>query len=316
MKNLPRREFLKLTASAGLAAAVLPQAAQAAAGANAFKRSGQPVLRLSLAAYSFRENFPIMRGKAQKAAAGRETDMFKFADYCADQGCDGAEVTSYFFGAESDDYLLKLKRHCFLRGIAISGTAIGNNFSLPTGPKLQEEIATTKKWIDRAALLGAPHVRVFAGNIPKEAAKDLTRAAADKIVIESLAECGEHAARKGVFLGLENHDSIGSAATLLPMVKAVNNPWVGVNLDSGNFRTPDPYKDFAECVPYSVKVQFKVELQPAGATAKQAADFKRFTKLLREGGYQGWVALEYEAKEDSAVAVPRYLRQMRELFAG
>jgi sugar phosphate isomerase/epimerase len=316
MKNLTRRRFLQLSASAGLAAAALPPSARAAADAGPFKRTGKPVLRLSLAAYSVRENFATMRGKAQKVGAGRETDMFKFVDYCAAQGCEGTELTSYFFAAESDDYLLKLKRHCFLRGIAISGTAIGNNFSLPKGPKLDAEIAETKKWIDRAALLGAPHIRVFAGNIPKEVAKDLTRAAADKIVIESLAECGDYAAKKGVFLGLENHDSIGSAATLLPMVKAVKNPWVGVNLDSGNFRTADPYKDFAECVPYSVNVQFKVELQPAGATAKQAADFARLTRLLREGGYQGWVALEYEAKEDSAVAVPRYLKQLRELFAG
>ncbi|MBI5767436.1 MAG: sugar phosphate isomerase/epimerase [Verrucomicrobia bacterium] len=315
MKNVTRRDFLKYSAAAGVSAAVLP-AGLAAADSGPFQRTGKPKLRLSLAAYSFRENFPTMRGKAQKAAAGRETDMFKFADYCREHGCEGTELTSYFFAAETDEYLLKLKRHCFVRGIPISGTAIGNNFSLPKGPKLDAEIAATKKWIDRAALLGAPHIRVFAGNIPRDVPKEFTRAVADKVVIESLQECGEYAAKKGVFLGLENHDSIGSAATLLPMVKAVNNPWVGVNLDSGNFRTADPYKDFAECVPYSVNVQFKVEIQPAGAKEKQMADFKRLTKALRDGGYQGWVALEYEAKEDSAVAVPRYLAQMRELFAG
>ena len=109
-----------------------------------------------------------MRGKPNaKVPPGKATDLFRFADYCAAQGCDGAELTSYFFAEESDDYLLKLRRHCFLRGIAISGTAIGNNFSHPKGPKRDEEIATTKKWIDRAALLGAPHIRVFAGNIPQ-----------------------------------------------------------------------------------------------------------------------------------------------------
>jgi sugar phosphate isomerase/epimerase len=95
----------------------------------------------------------------------------------------------------------------------------------------------------------------------------------------------------------------------------VRSPWIGINLDSGNFRTPDPYKDFAECVPYSVNVQFKTEVQPSTASAKQPADFKRFTQLLRDGGYQGWVALEYEGKEDPAVAVPRHLDEMRRLFA-
>src|SRR6185295_8164567 len=106
-----------------------------------FHRTGKPRLRLSLAAYSFRENFPIMRGKPNtKVPAGKATDMFKFIDYCAGHGCEGAELTTYFFAEETDDYMIKLRRHCFLRGIDVSGTAIGNNFSLPKGPKLDAEI--------------------------------------------------------------------------------------------------------------------------------------------------------------------------------
>lgn len=313
MKNVTRRNFIKLSTVAGLAAAITPLPAIAANNPGPFHRPGQPRLRLSLAAYSFRENFAMMRGKANtKMAAGRKTDMFKFIDYCAAHGCDGAELTSYFFDSESDQYMIDLKRHAYLRGIAISGTAIGNNFSLPKGEKLSEQIAYTKAWIDRAALMGAPHIRVFAGVQPK----DFPRADADKMVVACLEECCEYAGKKGVFLGLENHDSIGSAATLIPMVKAVKSPWVGINLDSGNFRTPDVYKDFAECVPYALNVQYKVEIHDGAGKKTKPADIKRFTKLLRDGGYQGWVALEYEAKEDSAVAVPRLLKEMKELFAG
>ncbi len=319
MNPVTRRDFLKLSAAASVAVAVAPAFTQAAAtgatavGTNPFNRTGKPRLLLSLAAYSFRENFPTMRGKPNaKVPAGRETDMFKFIDYCAAQGCDGAELTSYFFPEETDAYMIALRRHAFLRGVAVSGTAIGNNFSLPKGPKLTEEIATTKKWIDRAVLMGAQHIRVFAGNVPKDATK-FTRADADKQVITALEECCDYAGKRGIFLGLENHDSIGSAAALIPMVKAVNSPWIGINLDSGNFRTADPYKDFAECVPYALNVQFKVEIHAGGGN--QPADLKRFTKILRDGGYQGWIALEYEAKEDSAVAVPRYLKEMKALFA-
>ena len=39
-------------------------------------------------------------------------------------------------------------------------------------------------------------------------------------------------------------------------------------------------------------------------------DFPRLARILRDGGYQGWVALEYEAKEDSSVAVPRALAEI------
>jgi sugar phosphate isomerase/epimerase len=314
MNTVTRRDFIKLSAAAGLTAAAAPYAAfgaTAPAGENPFKRTGKPRLLLSLAAYSFRENFPLMRGKPNtKVPAGRQTDMFKFIDYCAGEGLDGAELTSYFFDQETDEYMIKLRRHAFLRGVGVSGTAIGNNFSLPKGERLQEEIAYTKKWIDRSLLMGAQHIRVFAGNAPK----DFTRADADKNVIACLEECSAYAGKRGIFLGLENHDSIGSAATLIPMVKAVNSPWLGINLDSGNFHTADPYKDFAECVPYALNVQYKVEID-AGAKQKKPADLKRFTQILKDRGYQGWVALEYEAKEDSAVAVPRYLAQMKADFA-
>ncbi len=310
MPTLNRRDFLKLSTAAGLTALAAPRSARAAAGRGPFGRTGQPVLRLSLAAYSFRENFPVMRGKPNpKVPPGRATDMFKFIDYCAAHGCEGTELTSYFFAEESDAYLIQLRRHAFLRGIAISGTAIGNNFSHPRGPKRDAEIAFTKKWIDRAAVLGAPHIRVFAG-VTKELARDV----ADKLVISALEECCDYAGQRGIFLGLENHDSIGSAATLLPMIKAVQSPWIGINLDSGNFRTADPYQDFAACAPYAVNVQFKTEVHDAATKGNKPADFKRFTQILRDAGYQGWIALEYEAKEDSAIAVPRYLGEMRQLF--
>jgi hypothetical protein len=62
-----------------------------------------------------------------------------------------------------------------------------------------------------------------------------------------------------------------------------------------------------------VNVQFKTEILIGGQ--RVAADFGRLTQLLRDGGYQGWVALEYEAKEDPATAVPRLLSEMKRLFA-
>ena len=316
MNTVSRRNFLKISSAASLAMAAAPLAGLAAhTSAGPFKRAGKPRLLLSLAAYSFRGQFPTMRGKPSgNVTPGKSMDMFKFMDFCAANGCDGAELTSYFFAEETDDYMIKLRRHAYLSGVAVSGTAIGNNFSMLKGPDLDRQIADTKKWVDRALLMGAQHIRVFAGNIAKDAPKDFTREKADKIVVEALRDCCNYAGKKGIFLGLENHDSIGSAATLIPMVKAVNSPWVGINLDSGNFKTADPYKDFAECVPYALNVQLKVEMRDAKGVPNQPADLKRLVKILRDGGYQGWVALEYEAKEDPLVAVPPLLKQLRGLM--
>ena len=305
MNTFSRRRFLQTSAS--LLAAPLARAIEP------LGRTGQARLLLSLAAYSFREFFTgeLQRGTGKAAPAGQAMDMFKFIDYCAEHGCDGAEVTSYFFPkALTTDYLVQLRRHAFVKGVAISGTAIGNNFSHPKGEKRDAEIALTKLWIDRAAVLGTSHVRVFAGQT-----KELSREEADKLVVAALEECSDYAGQKGIFLGIENHDAIGSAEHLLKLIKQVNSRWLGVNLDSGNFRTENPYDDFAQIAPYAVNVQMKTEIHRVGAKESEPADLARKVKILRDAHYQGYIALEFEAKGNPYEAVPPVLKRMRELFA-
>ena len=248
MNHFTRRHFLQTTAAALLAE-------PAAHAIQPLGRTSKARLQLSVAAYSFRDYFTgeLQRGGGKAVPAGQAMDMFKFIDFCAEHGCEGAELTSYFFPkALTSDYLVQIRRHAFVKGVAISGTAIGNNFSHPKGEKRDAEIAATKEWIDRAAVLGTSHIRVFAGQT-----KELTRDEADKLVVAALEECSDYAGQKGIFLGIENHDAIGSAEHLLKLIKQVNSRWLGVNLDSGNFRTPDPYADFAAIAPYAVNVQMK-----------------------------------------------------------
>jgi sugar phosphate isomerase/epimerase len=292
-----RRKFI-----AGATASV------AALAADPFGRKGPANLRLSLAAYSFRNHFAFMKGKPRKVAK-RPMDLFQFIDFCGDHGCAGTELTSYFFQPKvSREYLTALRRRAFLRGVEISGTAVGNNFSLPAGETRQAQIAYVKEWIDHAAVLGAPHIRVFAGR----EAKGVDREQADRWAIECLRECCDHAAKHGIFLGIENHDSIGDAKSLLNFVKAVDHPWFGVNLDSGNFRTDNPYEDFAASAPFAVNVQLKTELRVAGK--KAPADLPRLMAILKKARYQGYVAVEFEAAEDPYEAVPPLLKKLKPLL--
>ncbi|MBO34700.1 MAG: xylose isomerase [Verrucomicrobiales bacterium] len=295
MQSMTRRNFLGTSTLA-----------LAATGVTApFQRPGKPVLRPALAAYSFRNHFRFMRGNPRPVKT-KPMDMIKFIDFCADQDCAGAELTSYFFKPEiTRQYLVELRRHAFLRGLDICGSAVGNNFSLPKGPARDAQIAYVKEWIDHCAVLGAPHIRVFAGREPK----GVSREEADKWAIEALRECCDHAGRHGIFLGIENHDSIGDAKSLIRFVKAVDHKWFGVNLDTGNFRTANPYADMAAAAPFAVNVQLKVELKIDGQ--HKPADLGRVANILRKANYQGYVVLEYEAKEDPYTAVPPFLNKLR-----
>jgi sugar phosphate isomerase/epimerase len=100
---------------------------------------------------------------------------------------------------------------------------------------------------------------------------------------------------------------------MLALVTAVKHDWFGVNLDTGNFHTADPYADLAKLAPYAVVVQVKVEVQ-RGQAPKEAADLRRVVDILRAARFRGYVALEYEAAADPMQAVPRYLAQLEELM--
>ncbi len=267
------------------------------------ERRGGPQFKLSLAAYSFRD---LLNAKPAKMT------LPELIDLCADWRCDGVELTSYYFPAEpTNEFLLGLKRQAFLLGLEVSGTAVGNDFCVPKGPKRDEEIASVKAWADRAAVLGAPVIRIFSGN----ATQGQSVAEASKLAIEAIEECCDYSGKRGVFLALENHGGLtAEPAGMLELVKAVKSPWFGVNLDTGNFHGSDVYADLEQIAPYAVNVQVKVAVTPAGQS-KQPSDLPRLAKILRDSGYRGYVVLEYEEDEDPRKACPRYLEELRAALA-
>ena len=48
----------------------------------------------------------------------------------------------------------------------------------------------------------------------------------------------------------------------------------------------------------------------------QETDLPRVIKILKDAGYSGWVALEYEAAEEPLEAIPRWLDKLKPLVDG
>jgi sugar phosphate isomerase/epimerase len=284
----------------------------AAAGPWAWARSApaiEPIgrsrpshLKLSVAAYSYRD---YLTDKS------RNFDLFKFVDISADMALDAVEPTAYYFPADVDaSYLHRLQQYAFRLGLDISGTAIGNNFCLPPGPERDQQLALTRTWIDRAAELGAPVIRIFAGHVPRGG----DEAQAVAWAIEGIRASLPYAAEKGVTLALENHGGITSTPEqMLKIIQPIEAPNFGVNLDTGNFHTADPYADLERLAPYAVNVQVKTEIQRKGRSQEEA-DLARVIQILRDARYSGYVVLEYEAAEDPMTAIPRHIKTLRSLI--
>lgn len=292
-----RRAFLRSTVATGVALA----ATRAAPAIDPINRSGKPVVKLSLAAYSF-NRFMSLKGKTKPTMS-----MDDFVEFAAGIGLEAVEPTAYYFPETTRDYFTRFRGKCTRLGLDVSGTAIGNDFCKPDPAALKKEIESVKQWIENASLIGAKTIRIFAGSVAKGDSEENARARC----VEAIQEACDYAGKFGIYLALENHGGItATPAQILAIVKAVKHDWFGVNLDTGNFHGDDPYADLAQLAPYAVVVQYKTEITRKGQK-KEDADCKRVLDILRTVNYRGYVALEYEADDDPRTAVPKAIEQMR-----
>ena len=304
---LSRRHFLARSLAVAGTASLLPNVLAAAAEPPV--RNGKSYMKLSLAAYSFNKLLP--KNWTAESAKHAKMTLDGFVDYCASLDLAGTELTSYYFPKDvTPEFLTSLKERTFRLGLDISGTAIGNDFCVVDPEKRAQQLASCRQWIDHAAFLGAPVIRIFAGTVPKGDSEDAARERCVAGINESL----DYAAKKGVILALENHGGItATPAQLLAIVKGVkSSPWFGVNYDSGNFRSDDPYADLEQIAPYAVNAQIKVAVTVKGQ--KQASDLKRMVDILKQAHYRGYLVLEYE-EADPHGEIPGYLQKLRELIA-
>jgi sugar phosphate isomerase/epimerase len=301
--GISRRSLLAGGIAASLAAAGVGGVTRAGGAADPVKRNGRSHMKLSLAAYSFRD--------ALTAKPEPKMSLDDFVRLCADLDLDGTELTSYYFpNGFGEEYLLHLKQLTFRLGLDISGTAIANDFCLPPGPDRDKSLAHTRRWVDYAATMGAPVIRIFAGSVPSG---DTEEAAIERCA-QGINESLEYAATKGVCLALENHGGITSTPEqMLRIIERVNDSvWFGVNFDGGNFRSADPYADLAKIAPYAVNVQLKTDVYRNGK--REETDLERVLRILSEVGYRGYIVLEYEGKEDPATAVPSHISHLRNIL--
>jgi len=250
-------------------------------------------LRPGLVAYSYRYQLESKKMTYE--------DVIRLA---ADLGFEGLDTTVYWFPDTSHRYLANLRRTAYINGISLYSAAVRVHLCQPTAELRDAELATAKKWIDVAELLGSTHVRVFGGAIPNGA----TESQAIDWAVETLKRAADYSGEKGIIVGVEDDGGLtGTAEPTIEILRKTNSPWAGMNLDSGNF-PKNGYAQVEKCIPFAVSTHIKSTVKDADGR-KEAVNLDRLFGMFAKGGYRGFVSLEYEEK-DAETVVPGLARDV------
>jgi L-ribulose-5-phosphate 3-epimerase len=307
MKN-SRRQFLGRALTGGAATAIIPSLAFAETPVPA----PAPRIKLSISSYSYwhfkGDKFPIE----------------KVIDEAAKIGVEGIDILHRQMNGEDNAYIQKLKRHAFVNGITFTCLSIHQSFVSPDKEFLKKEIDHTKNCIRLAAKMGIPALRLNSGRWGTIKSFDdlmknrgiepvlsgYTEDDGFKWCIDSIQQCLPTAEEHGVLLALENHWGLCSTPEgQLRIKKAIDSPWLGIMMDTGNF-LENPYDKLEMLAPSTNFVQAKT-YYGGGEWYSLDLDYKRIFNILKKVNYQGYVSLEFEGKEDPFVAVPKSIELLR-----
>lgn len=236
-------------------------------------------------------------------------------DFSAPLGFEGVDITGYYFKgypeAPSDELIYHVKRKVFGSGMEISGTGVRNDFTIADKAKRQAEVDLVKRWVEVAAKLGAPVLRIFAGTQKNEgiAEEQIT-----EWILRDIEACVDFGKQHGVVIGLQNHnDFIKTASQINRIVEAINSEWFGIIVDTGSYRMKDPYKEIEDSVKYAVNWQLKEKIFLNGSEVE--TDVRRVIDIIRASNYHGYVPIETLGEGDPKVKIAALLSKVKNAMA-
>jgi sugar phosphate isomerase/epimerase len=317
-----RREYLFRASQGCLASAagmVIAASAQPLAAEAATPQPYPANLKISLNAYSFSK---MLNDYNKDQSTG--LSLFQLLEFCGQHGFEGIDPTGYFFPGypkvPADAYVNSLKRRAFNLGIGISGTGVRNNLTTADKAIRAASVEHIKQWVEVAARLNAPVLRVFADTQMKSqtwqtVAPGCTRDQVEAWIADDIRECAEQGKKFGVIIGVQNHgDFLKTSGEHLSLIRRVGSEWCGPIVDTGYYKTDDPYRDIAAVA--AVAVNWQIKESPIAAGSDVRTDLKKIMTIVRQSGYRGYLPIETLSASgkdyDPFRVVPPFLAELRE----
>lgn len=209
------------------------------------------------------------------------------------------------------------------KGLAIVDLGSSASLHHDAGAEREKHLSEAKRFIDLAAQIDCPYIRVFPNNFPKDKSQE---AVIDNIV-HGLTLLGDYAKDTPVTVLMETHGDLVKIADIKKIMELTNHKKVGLIWDIVNMwsvtREP-PAQAYAALHPYIRHTHIKDAITTAAEpqyTLLGKGDTPVFEaiRLLLKSGYKGYYSFEWEKLWHPEIAPPEiaiadYAKVMRQHF--
>jgi len=233
----------------------------------------------------------------------------------------------------------ELRKEAGRVGIELSAYTVAADFLRGSGGDTAKEVARIRTAVDLAAILGVPCMRHDASyGFPADYAGTKGFDSVLPRLRDACREITEYAAERGVKTMVENHGRFcQDSRRVEKLVVAVDHPNFGVLIDIGNFVCVDEDNAIAvgRLAPYAFHCHVKdFHLKPGtdvfpgtGWNVSRGGNYWRGSiighgnvplpsciRALKQSGYQGVLAIEFEGMEDPLTGITLGQENLRRLI--
>jgi len=275
-----------------------------------------PEMKIGVSSYSFMKHI--------RATGCGYKDICDIAKKIGYDGIEFVNLHQDCIPGTEDEFAVakEIREYCEKIGLEIMAYTVGANF---LAEDMEAEMAKVRHCVDVAAALGAPVMRHDVCYSLRDQRRYTWREAAEEIA-PYVREITRYAASKGVVTCSENHGYIFQDAQRVEhLIRLVDDKNYGWLVGMGNFICTDGniLDSVRIAAPYAVHVHAKDFLWKSGAGTKPegwgestSGNYWRGTvvghgvipiaqcvKVLKNGGYDGYLSLEFEGWEDNLQAL-------------
>ena len=242
----------------------------------------------------------------------RAWDLETLIRQCEESGFEGVELrTTHAHGVEPEldaEGRRKVRQRFAESRVRLVGLGTVCEYHAVDPEVVEANIRATCAWIDLAADLGCPGVKVRPNGDQEKAG--IPRAQTLEQIGRALARCAARAAERGVEIRLEMHGSVAAATDIAVILDVCGHPAVQAcwNCNAVDVRGGSVADDFA-------RMRGRIGLVHIQDLHSPAYPWRELFGLLRESGYDGFCLAELHQESPDALRLMRYYRALFDALA-